>query len=256
VHGARPRIDEGRFISPTAQRRSDIWFERIACFLREIAMSTHRETLNFGFAGAVLALALVGANGVALAQDLEQRILQSLSPVAKPTMGPTVTRSLTSTPTAEAPRGDDRQFLESVKNKSSRSLTTNEREHIASIAKDHPSVDIEINFPFSSSDIGPAAVPAVTALGRALSSPELKGGTFVVAGHTDAVGSYASNQDLSERRAESVKRYLMTNFQIPAASLVTVGYGKTKLKIESDPSAAANRRVQIVNMEEKAISQR
>ena len=221
-------------------------------------MSTRRETLKFGAAGAVLALALTGASAVALAQDtnLEQRILQSLTPVAKPTMNQPATRSLTSTPMAEAPRSDDRQFLESVRNKASRSLTTTEREHIASIAKDRPSVDIEINFPFSSSDVGPAAVPAVAALGRALSSPELKGGTFVVAGHTDAVGSYGSNQDLSERRAEAVKRYLVTNFQIPATSLVTVGYGKTKLKLESDPNAASNRRVQIVNMEEKAISQR
>jgi outer membrane protein OmpA-like peptidoglycan-associated protein len=224
-------------------------------FLREIAMTTHREMLKFGLMGAALALALTGASAVAIAQDagLEQRILQSLTPVAKP--GQMTTRSLTSTPLTEAPRNEDQRFLESVRNKASRSLTTTERNHIATIAKEHPSVDIEINFPFSSSDVGPAAVPAVTALGRALSSPELKGGTFVVAGHTDAVGSYGSNQELSERRAESVKRYLVTNFQIPAASLVTVGYGKTKLKNESDPNASANRRVQIVNMEEKAISQ-
>lgn len=218
-------------------------------------MSTHREMFKFCVVGAVLALALTGASAVAIAQDtnLENRILQSLTPVAKPTMS---TRSLTSTPLAEAPRNEDHQFLESVKNRSSRSLTTTEREHIATIAKDRPSVDIEINFPFSSSDVGPAAVSAVTALGRALSSPELKGGTFVVAGHTDAVGSFASNQELSERRAESVKRYLVTNFQIPATSLVTVGYGKTKLKNESNPNAAENRRVQIVNMEEKAVSQK
>jgi outer membrane protein OmpA-like peptidoglycan-associated protein len=221
-------------------------------------MSTHREMLKFGAAAAVLALALTCASAVVRAQDtnLEQRILQSLTPTAKPTMSQPVTRSLTSTPMAEVPRSDDRQFLESIKNKASRSLTINEREHIASIAKEHPSVDIEIKFPFSSSDIGPAAVPAVSALGRALSSAELKGGTFVVAGHTDAVGSYASNQELSERRAEAVKRYLVSNFQIPAGSLVTVGYGKTKLKNESDPNAGENRRVQIVNMEEKAISQR
>ncbi len=228
-------------------------------------MTTDRETLKFGAVkcgavkcgvlGAVLALALTGASAVAIAQDtgLEQRILQSLTPVAKP--GQLTTRSLTSTPMAEAPRNEDHQFIESIRNKSSRSLTTTERDHIATIAKEHPSVDIEINFPFSSSDVGPAAVPAVTALGRALSSPELKGGTFVVAGHTDAVGSYSSNQELSERRAESVKRYLVTNFQIPAASLVTVGYGKTKLKNESNPNAAENRRVQIINMEEKAVSQ-
>lgn len=218
-------------------------------------MSTHRETPKFGLMGAVLALALTGASVAAIAQDtgLEQRILQSLTPVAKP--GPLVTRSLTSTPVAEAPRNEEHQFIELVRNKSSRSLTTTERDHIATIAKEHPSVDIEINFPFSSSDVGSAAVPAVTALGRALSSPELKGSTFVVAGHTDAVGSYASNQDLSERRAEFVKRYLVTNFQIPAASLVTVGYGKTKLKNKSNPNAAENRRVQIINMEEKAVSQ-
>jgi outer membrane protein OmpA-like peptidoglycan-associated protein len=221
-------------------------------------MSTHRETRKFGVMGAVLALALTGTSAVAIAQDtgLEQRILQSLTPVAKPTMSQPVTRSLTTTPLAEAPRSDDQQFLESIKNKSSRSLTTTERDHLAAIAKDRPSVDIEINFPFSSSDIGPAAVPAVTALGRALSSPELKGSTFVVAGHTDAVGSYASNQELSERRADAVRRYLVTNFQIPAANLVTVGYGKTKLKNESNPNAAENRRVQIVNMEEKAVSQK
>jgi outer membrane protein OmpA-like peptidoglycan-associated protein len=221
-------------------------------------MSTNREMLKFCVVGAVLGLALTGASAVAVAQDtnLEQRILQSLTPVAKPTMSQPTTRSLTTTPLAEAPRNDDQQFLESVKNKSSRSLTTTEREHIAAITKDRPSVDIEINFPFSSSDVGPAAVPAVTALGRALSSPELKGGTFVVAGHTDAVGSYGSNQELSERRADAVKRYLVTNFQIPATSLVAVGYGKTKLKNESNPNAAENRRVQIVNMEEKAVSQR
>jgi outer membrane protein OmpA-like peptidoglycan-associated protein len=221
-------------------------------------MSTHREIFKFCVVGAVLGLVLTGASAVAVAQDtnLEQRILQSLTPVAKPTMSQPMTRSLTTTPLAEAPRNDDQQFLESVKNKSSRSLTTTEREHIAAITKDRPSVDIEINFPFSSSDVGPAAVPAVTALGRALSSPELKGGTFVVAGHTDAVGSYGSNQELSERRADAVKRYLVANFQIPATSLVAVGYGKTKLKNESNPNAAENRRVQIVNVEEKAVSQK
>ncbi|MBV9970263.1 MAG: OmpA family protein [Xanthobacteraceae bacterium] len=219
-------------------------------------MSTRRQKFKFGATGAVLALALTAASAVAIAQDtnLEQRILQSLTPVGKP--NGLATRSLTSTPAPAEPRNDDNRFLESIKNRSSRSLTTTEREHLASIAKDRPSVDVEINFPFSSADIGSAAMPAVAALGRALSSPELKGGTFVLAGHTDGVGSYPSNQELSERRAEAVKRYLVSNFQIPAASLVTVGYGKTKLKNESNPNASENRRVQIVNMEEKAVSQK
>ncbi len=54
----------------------------------------------------------------------------------------------------------------------------------------------------------------------------------------------------------SVKLYLIEHFQIPAATLVTVGYGKTKLKNESEPFGAENRRVQIVNVEEKAVSER
>jgi len=43
-------------------------------------------------------------------------------------------------------------------------------------------------------------MPSVQALGKALSDANLKGSTFVVAGHTDAIGSEAYNQDLSERR--------------------------------------------------------
>jgi outer membrane protein OmpA-like peptidoglycan-associated protein len=222
-------------------------------------MATIRETLRLGLAGAVFAAALIAGGAEAPAQnsDLEQMILKSLTPVPKPTGLRPVTRSLTSTPAAEtATPNEDRQFLDSVKNKPSRVLTVAEREHIATLAKDRPSVDIEINFPYGSTTVGPAAVPSVTALGRALSSPELKGGTFVVAGHTDAKGSYPFNQDLSEKRAESVKRYLVDHFQIPAASLVAVGYGKTKLKNDSDPNGADNRRVQVVNMEERAVSER
>jgi flagellar motor protein MotB len=42
----------------------------------------------------------------------------------------------------------------------------------------------------------------------ALASGELKGGTFIVAGHTDAKGGDTYNQGLSERHADAVKRFL------------------------------------------------
>jgi hypothetical protein len=57
-------------------------------------------------------------------------------------------------------------------------------------------------------------------LGKALSDPNLKGSTFVVAGHTDAVGSEIYNQDLSERRTDSIKRYLVDKFGIASNDLV------------------------------------
>ena len=93
------------------------------------------------------------------------------------------------------------------------------------------------------------------ALGKALSNPDLKGSTFVVAGHTDAVGSESYNQELSERRADAIKRYLVDKFGIAGTDLVTVGYGKSKLKDQSAPTAGVNRRVQVVNMLDKTASQ-
>ena len=58
---------------------------------------------------------------------------------------------------------------------------------------------------------------------------------FYVEGHTDAAGSVAYNQDLSERRAASVVRYLV-NKGIPASQLVPVGKGESDLKHpECDP---------------------
>jgi outer membrane protein OmpA-like peptidoglycan-associated protein len=59
---------------------------------------------------------------------------------------------------------------------------------------------------------------------------------------------------LSERRADSIKRYLSDKFGIAGTDLVTVGYGKTKLKDPSNPMAEVNRRVQVVNMANKATA--
>jgi outer membrane protein OmpA-like peptidoglycan-associated protein len=84
----------------------------------------------------------------------------------------------------------------------------------------------------------------------------LKGSIFVVAGHTDAAGGEEYNQSLSERRADAIKKYLTDKFGINGSDLVTVGYGKSKLKDPSQPLAEANRRVQVVNMETKATAQK
>jgi outer membrane protein OmpA-like peptidoglycan-associated protein len=97
-------------------------------------------------------------------------------------------------------------------------------------------------------------LPSIHALGRALSNSELKGSTFVVAGHTDAVGGEDYNLDLSERRADAIKRYLVDKFGISGSDLVSVGYGKTKLKDPARPQAEVNRRVQVVNMENKTTA--
>ena len=149
----------------------------------------------------------------------------------------------------QAARAKENTFLASVRDRKTRSLSLGEREEIASIASTKPNIDLEINFDYNSAEISKASLPAAQELGKALSNPSLRGSTFVVAGHTDGIGSDAFNQDLSERRADTIKNYLVQKFGINASDLVTVGYGKTKLKDVQNPSDPINRRVQVVNTE-------
>jgi len=206
---------------------------------------------------AILSLLTIGAAlsfGVAkavAAEDVtEDQIVRALTPAKKP-----LTRGLSAgqqvEPTVNAEEG---RFVQKIRGRSTRSLSNTEREEIATIVKDKPKIDLEINFDYNSAEINAKSLPSVQALGRALSNPDLKGSTFVVAGHTDAAGGEAFNQDLSERRADSIKKYLVEKYSISATDLVTVGYGKTKLKDPANPLAEVNRRVQVANMENKATA--
>ena len=207
-----------------------------------------------GVAIAVLALFAVGAalsfHAAKAEVVTEDQILKALTPERKP-----LTRSLSMGPPPQAAASDaDDKFMQSLRNRPTRSLSISEREQLAGIVKDKPKIDLEINFDYNSDRISARSLPSVQALGRALANPELKGSTFVVAGHTDAAGGDAYNQDLSERRADSIKHYLVDKSGIAAADLVTVGYGKTTLKDPDHPLAEVNRSVQVVNTENKATA--
>jgi outer membrane protein OmpA-like peptidoglycan-associated protein len=115
-------------------------------------------------------------------------------------------------------------------------------------AKDAPSVDLEILFEYDSSQITPKSVALLDTLGRALSDARLAQDEFLIAGHTDGKGAADYNLALSQRRAEAVRRYLITKFKINAARLTAKGYAAQHLKNTADPLAAENRRVQIVNL--------
>jgi outer membrane protein OmpA-like peptidoglycan-associated protein len=69
--------------------------------------------------------------------------------------------------------------------------------------------------------------------------------TFLVEGHTDAVGSDAYNNKLSKARAEAVKKALSTFYLIPARNLQTAGLGERYLKIPTAEAEGENRRVSI-----------
>lgn len=110
-----------------------------------------------------------------------------------------------------------------------------------------PSIDIEILFRFGSAEIDPAAHPSLAEVAQALISPELSRTQILIAGHTDSVGGAAYNLDLSLRRAEAVRTYLVTRFNIPQDRLFVVGFGFERLKDFLEPEAAVNRRVEFIN---------
>ncbi len=109
-----------------------------------------------------------------------------------------------------------------------------------------PSIDIQsINFAFGSAEIPRSQYRKVENIADALDGllerrPRAK---VLIEGHTDAVGSAASNLALSERRAESLKWTLVREFGIPRRALETVGYGEEFLLVPTQNENWRNRRV-------------
>ncbi len=111
-----------------------------------------------------------------------------------------------------------------------------------------PNLTVQIQFDFDSDWIRPASWQTVGVIADALHHPLLRGNRFLVVGHTDAKGSRKYNLDLSQRRADSVAEMLTSTFQIPADRLVAVGLGEEQLQDRGNPTAAVNRRVQLLNI--------
>jgi outer membrane protein OmpA-like peptidoglycan-associated protein len=192
----------------------------------------------------VLLTVLVLAPALLHAQSLEDQIGSALQ--AKKS----VTRSLvtTSDPRVAADKQIvDRLRARSISVEPAPALTAGERAQIAEVARDKPAIDLEILFEYNSADISPKAIPALVALGNALSRKDLKGTVFLINGHTDAAGGAEYNQLLSQHRANSVRRVLIEQYKLAPDTLIAIGFGKEQLKTPSDPLGEANRRVQIVN---------
>jgi OOP family OmpA-OmpF porin len=101
-----------------------------------------------------------------------------------------------------------------------------------------------VNFDFDKSDIRP---DAAIILDEAVSILSGKPGVGVrVEGHTDSTGPDAYNQGLSERRAASVRKYLVDH-GIGAARLTSVGFGESRPIATNDTreGRALNRRVEL-----------
>jgi outer membrane protein OmpA-like peptidoglycan-associated protein len=83
------------------------------------------------------------------------------------------------------------------------------------------------------------------ALGRALSSPELAGERFLVAGHADAGAAESRNLELSYERARAVRDHLVEAFGIDPRRLVVAGWGSARPVEGYPPRSGIHRRVEV-----------
>ena len=102
-----------------------------------------------------------------------------------------------------------------------------------------------VHFDFNKSTIRSGDAAVLDEAAEALKANP--GVTVNVNGYCDAVGSVKYNQKLSERRAESVVKYLV-KAGIPEDRLVPHGYGKTDFVATNDTAEgrAQNRRVELI----------
>ena len=104
----------------------------------------------------------------------------------------------------------------------------------------------DVLFDFDKADIRSDAASALAQLATLIRA--YPSGSATLEGHTDSKGNDAYNQRLSERRAESVKRWLVEREGIEAGRLTPKGWGETKPVAGNDDDAGRqkNRRVEVV----------
>jgi outer membrane protein OmpA-like peptidoglycan-associated protein len=104
-----------------------------------------------------------------------------------------------------------------------------------------------LTFEFGSASIAESEIPKLEGVANAMQKLLEKNPaeTFLLEGHTDAVGSDNANLALSDKRAEAVAEALTNVFDIPPENLATQGYGEQYLKVNTQARERENRRVAI-----------
>jgi peptidoglycan-associated lipoprotein len=107
--------------------------------------------------------------------------------------------------------------------------------------------DDKVKFGFDTSELSPEAKAALDQFAEQLKT-ENKGVYIEIQGHTDNVGSDRYNEELGALRAESVRRYLSQQHQVPLHRINVISYGETSPIADNKTreGRSQNRRVALV----------
>ncbi len=108
-------------------------------------------------------------------------------------------------------------------------------------------VNIRVAFGPGSANLSSAAQAEVRAFAQALQRPQLSTMRFQIEGHTDSSGSRATNVSLSQRRAQAVADYLVSQ-GVAQGRLQVRGYGPDRPLSGRGAAARENRRVEAVRI--------
>jgi OOP family OmpA-OmpF porin len=105
-----------------------------------------------------------------------------------------------------------------------------------------------IYFDTKKTELKPESAPTLAEVAKLLAAnPTLN---LIIGGHTDNVGTFEFNRDLSQRRAASVVQELVSHYGISSQRLFPFGvsYASPIAPNETDEGRAKNRRVELVKM--------
>lgn len=107
-------------------------------------------------------------------------------------------------------------------------------------------IDLNLEFDVDSADLRTSHFPEIQTVISFMK--QFDNTTAVIEGHTDSSGSEGYNQRLSERRAASVRNYIVTEGEIAGSRLTSRGYGESQPVDTNETSEGRqrNRRVSAV----------
>jgi len=107
-----------------------------------------------------------------------------------------------------------------------------------------------IFFDFNTYTLKPASYEQLDEVGKALDivMKQHSRCSFTIEGHTDSIGGDTYNKVLSFKRAEAVKQYLVSRFQLDRSRILSVGFGESRPLAPNDTELGRrqNRRVEII----------